>query len=111
MIVHFKGISGYQFPQKCANSCDLGNGRFMIFGGFPEENLNWSCIYNANNDSLEKIIDMSAKYYTYSSKSPSLFVDGEIAAIDENRLAHVYVALTNNWNHFDANNMEIVDFS
>ena len=38
-LIKYKNSTNYKIPGNCANSCEIGNNKFLIFGGYSENNL------------------------------------------------------------------------
>ena len=115
-IIEINSPRRFVFPSLCANSCEIGEGRFIIFGGFTDKNMKFtettltqSCIFNMNSNTIEYEFPLQSEYYTITNKSQSLNVNGEIIAIDERKKIHIFSILTNSWKVIESN-FENIDF-
>ena len=106
----------YSFPFLCANSCELRDGKFLIFGGFTDKNMKFSetsltqsIVYNILTNTVESVIPLVSEYYIISNKSQSINVNGEIIALDERKKIHIFNTQTNTWRVLESN-FEHIDF-
>jgi len=110
-LVQFKSaLANYSFPRLCANSCNMGNGKFIIFGGFSVPSMNLSCIYNSETDTVESFDEITSGYYTITNQSQSLNIHGDIVAIDDSKKVHLYSPLSRKWTILDTIGFEQIDF-
>ena len=89
-IIEYKRPSNYQFPLKGGNASNIGNNRILIFGGYSDKNMFSSCIFNLENLSIESVINMASKYFISINKSPCIFYNGEVRAVDEIHQIHKF---------------------
>ena len=108
--IKFHNPANFQIPERCSNSCDLGSGKFLIFGGFTQKSMLTSCIFNANQNVFEKEIPLSNRYYTHDNKSPCFFKDNEVSAIDDTQKIHFINILSGVCTIFDGQKLEKVQF-
>lgn len=108
-IVHFRSIPNFILPIRSANSCKIGDGKFLIFGGYSDKNLMSSCIYNAKSDCIENIHNMANGYFINTNKSPCILENGEIKAIDESQKIHAFNINFCVWNMIDISHFKLVE--
>lgn len=108
-VVQYRNIPNFYLPVLCANSCEIGEGRFLIFGGYSDKNLMTSCIYNANTDTIEKVMNLSGGYFILTNKSPSILENNEVKAIDESQKIHIFNLNNLEWGMFDTSRFRIIE--
>ena len=68
-----------------------------------------SCIYNANTDTIEKVMNLSGGYFILTNKSPSILENNEVKAIDESQKIHIFNLNNLEWGMFDTSRFRIIE--
>jgi len=115
-IIQINLLPDYSFPFLCANTSELRDGRFLIFGGFTDKNMKFSetsltrsCVFNLLTNTVEAVIPLVSEYYIITNKSQCINVNGEIVALDERKKIHIFNTQTNIWRVLESN-FEHIDF-